>query len=138
MRRCHFSTVCLCACCTSKCVHYKKKKKKKKKRAAWRCCDTVPMFVSLCVCVCVVFSLFLCMCGISLQRSQGLMGTCTNSSMQPLRAATPTLSSPVCILRLNGCNSNWDAGQAEQTRLCCSRDDACYSAFTENRPVGNF
>lgn len=41
------------------------------------------------------------MCGRLIQHSQGLMGACTKSNMQPLWAATPTPSSPVCILFLH-------------------------------------
>lgn len=41
----------VCVHALSKCVHYKKKRKK---RAAWRCCDTVPMFVSAGLRVCCV------------------------------------------------------------------------------------
>lgn len=91
--------VCVHALCLNVSITKKTKTKKTQKRAARRCCDTVPMLVSAGLCVRAVFlTPFVYMCSISLERSRGLMGTCTNSSMRALRAATPTLSSPVCIL----------------------------------------
>lgn len=89
----------------------------KKRRAARRCCDTVPVFVSAGLCVCAVsFGLLLRTRGSSLQRSRGLMGTCTNSSMQP----PPPFHPQVVSCSYMAATANWDAGQTWQTRLCCS------------------
>ena len=111
----------LWTCYTSKCVH---SKGGKTQCAAWTCCDTVCVCVCVCVSVCsLLFSQWLYMCCSSLQRSRGLMGTWTKSSVQPLGAAPlpPPPLHPLVSPSYTTAATHRDTGQTWQTRPCWSR-----------------